>query len=123
MNSMKDISKIIEYPKEGILSKTIHKASKIDITLFCMPAKTKISESKTASLKEEVAFIDFGSRTLGRYCLFSLDLLSSSDISFLLHHNTTSFPLLASNIESVVPQHPEPITAIFFINKFYWTHI
>ena len=35
---------MIEYPKEGVLSKEIFKNEKIDITLFCMAKKTEISE-------------------------------------------------------------------------------
>ena len=41
---MKDIKKMIEYPTEGVLSKTILKYDKLDTTLFCMAAKTNISE-------------------------------------------------------------------------------
>lgn len=40
----KDIKKLIEYPKQGILSKEIIKSEKIDVTLFCMAAGTEISE-------------------------------------------------------------------------------
>jgi nitric oxide dioxygenase len=42
--STKNIIKLIEYPKEGILSKTIFKDSKVDITLFCMAPKTDMGE-------------------------------------------------------------------------------
>ncbi|MDP1695646.1 MAG: cupin domain-containing protein [archaeon] len=40
----KNISEMIEYPKQGILSKSILKTGGLDITLFCMAAGTKISE-------------------------------------------------------------------------------
>ena len=40
----KDIKKLIEYPKEGILSKEIIRNKKIDITLFCMAKGTEIGE-------------------------------------------------------------------------------
>ncbi|VVB77771.1 Cupin domain protein [uncultured archaeon] len=41
---MKDIIKIIEYPKEGVLSKEILKDRKLNLTLFCMAKNTEISE-------------------------------------------------------------------------------
>ena len=39
----KNINELIEYPKEGILSKKIIEYEKIDVTLFCMAKGTKIS--------------------------------------------------------------------------------
>lgn len=41
---MKNIIELIEYPKEGILSKEILKNDKIDVTLFCMALGTEIDE-------------------------------------------------------------------------------
>ncbi|MAH43044.1 cupin [archaeon] len=41
---MKNIKKLIEYPKEGILSKVVSKTDKIDTTLFCMAKGTDISD-------------------------------------------------------------------------------
>lgn len=40
----KQIKEMIEYPKEGVLSKDIFKNEKSDVGLFCMSAGTKISE-------------------------------------------------------------------------------
>ena len=40
----KEIKKLIEYSKEGILSKEIFKNEKMDITLFCMASGTELSE-------------------------------------------------------------------------------
>ena len=40
----KNIKELIEYPKEGILSKKIIKTDKADITLFCMAKGTEIEE-------------------------------------------------------------------------------
>ena len=40
----KDIYDLIEYPKEGILSKSIYKNNKSDVTLFCMAKDAKMSE-------------------------------------------------------------------------------
>lgn len=40
----KDIKEMIEYPKEGILTKEIVKDKKADVTLFCMAKNTEIGE-------------------------------------------------------------------------------
>ena len=39
-----NINKLIEYPKEGVLSKEIIKDKKLNVTLFCMAKNTDISE-------------------------------------------------------------------------------
>ncbi len=39
-----NILKMIEYPKQGILSKTIVEDKKNDVTLFCMAAGSSMSE-------------------------------------------------------------------------------
>ena len=41
---MKNLKKLIEYPKDGILSKQLVRTNKIDITLFCMTKGAEISE-------------------------------------------------------------------------------
>ena len=41
---IKNIKKLIEYSKEGIISKKIFIKDNLDISLFCMAKKTKISE-------------------------------------------------------------------------------
>lgn len=40
----KNIKQMIEYPKEGILSKELAKTGKQDVNLFCMAKGTKMSE-------------------------------------------------------------------------------
>ena len=40
----KNILEMIEYPKEGVLSKEIIKDKKLNVTLFCMAKNTDISE-------------------------------------------------------------------------------
>jgi quercetin dioxygenase-like cupin family protein len=40
----KNIKQMIEYPKEGVLSKEIIKGKKLNVTLFCMAKNTEISE-------------------------------------------------------------------------------
>lgn len=44
MRIMKNIKQLIEYSKQGIISKEVIKTDKIDVTLFCMSADTDISE-------------------------------------------------------------------------------
>ena len=39
-----NLNKLIEYPKEGILSKELMKTDKNNVTFFCMSAGTEISE-------------------------------------------------------------------------------
>lgn len=41
---VKDIKEMIEYPREGILSKEISKDDKLDMGLFCMAAGTVMSD-------------------------------------------------------------------------------
>ena len=43
MRPIKNLKKLIEYPKEGIISKTILKDDNVDIDLFCMTKNAKIS--------------------------------------------------------------------------------
>ena len=40
----KDLKKLIEYPKEGVLSKELARTAKSNVTLFCMAKGTGISE-------------------------------------------------------------------------------
>ena len=40
----KNIKELIEYPKEGVLSKEIYKDKKLNVTLFCMAKNTEMSE-------------------------------------------------------------------------------
>jgi len=51
----KDIKKLIEYPKEGIISKKIFKENNIDIGLFCMAKGTNISEH--TSTKQGLVYV------------------------------------------------------------------
>ena len=51
----KDIKKLIEYPKDGILSKEIIKTDSSNTTLFCMSKDTEISDH--TSTKQGFVFI------------------------------------------------------------------
>ena len=43
-NFWKNLKDVIEYPKEGILSKELLKTDRLNVTLFCLAAGTAISE-------------------------------------------------------------------------------
>ena len=51
----KNIKELIEYPKEGVLSKVLVKNNKIDATLFCMPRGSELSEH--TSTKQGTIFV------------------------------------------------------------------
>ena len=57
----KNLKELIEYPKEGILSKEVIKTEKSDITLFCMAKGTKISEH--TSTKQGFVYVIEGNGT------------------------------------------------------------
>ena len=54
MNS-KNLTAMIEYPREGIISKVISKTGKKDVTLFSMAGGTEISEH--TSTKEGIVYV------------------------------------------------------------------
>ena len=54
---VKNINKLIEYPKSGVLSKEILKNKKENITLFCMAKGTEIGEH-TSTKKAFVQVIE-----------------------------------------------------------------
>ncbi len=49
------IKELIEYPKKGILSKSIVGNNKLDVTLFCMAAGTEMSEH--TSVKQGFVYV------------------------------------------------------------------
>ncbi len=51
----KNIKELIEYPKKGIVSKSIMNKGNIDITLFCMAKNTDISEH--TSTKKGIIYV------------------------------------------------------------------
>lgn len=51
----KDIKQLIEYSKDGVLSKVITKDNRLDITLFCMAMDTEISEH--TSTKQGIVYV------------------------------------------------------------------
>ena len=56
-NDFKDLTKLISYSEGGILSKVIQSDDSTNITLFCMSAKTSISEH-TAKKKAIIYVIE-----------------------------------------------------------------
>ena len=44
MNKWQELKKMIEYSRQGIISKQIFKSKKIEVGLFCMAKNTKMSE-------------------------------------------------------------------------------
>ena len=55
MNIDKNTLEMIEYPKEGVLSKEIVKNKRIACTLFCMASGTEISEH--TSTKQGIIYV------------------------------------------------------------------
>ncbi len=55
IDNFKNIKESIEYPREGILSKSIIKNEKIDLTLFCMAKSSEISEH--TSIREGIVYV------------------------------------------------------------------
>ncbi|MEK6892788.1 MAG: cupin domain-containing protein [Nanoarchaeota archaeon] len=79
MNSIKDI---IEYPREGILSKSIFKEDGLDVTLFCMAAGTKISSH--TSTKKGFVYVLEGK---GNFYLGARDIEMKSNIFIPMKEN------------------------------------
>ncbi len=57
MNLYKNLKSMIEYPKEGILSKEILKSGELNVSLFCMVSGTEISDH-TATKKGMIYVIE-----------------------------------------------------------------
>jgi nitric oxide dioxygenase len=57
----KNLKQLIEYSKDGILSKVLVKNNKLNVTLFCMAAGTEMSEH--TSTKEGTVFVLEGKGT------------------------------------------------------------
>lgn len=61
MKNWKKISELIEYPKQGILSKELVKSEKQNVTLFCMAKGTDMGEH--TSTKEGIVYVVEGKGT------------------------------------------------------------
>lgn len=61
MEIWKNLKEMIEYPKEGILSKTISEGEVMEATLFCMAKGTSLSEH--TSTREAIIYVIEGNGT------------------------------------------------------------
>ncbi len=78
----KSIDKLIEYSKDGILSKVLVNTDKSNITLFCMAKGTEISEH--TSTKEGFIFVVEGK---GTFNLEGEDIVMSSGVFIFMQKN------------------------------------
>lgn len=97
INNGKNLNELIEYPKEGILSKEIVKTNQNNITLFCMAKGSELSEH--TSTKEGFVYVLDGK---GIFNLKGEDIIMSPGIFIFLEkdavhslkaENNTSFIL------------------------------
>ncbi len=78
----KKIKEMIEYPKEGILSKEILKNDKADITLFCMARGTEIGEH--TSTKQGIIYVLEGK---GLFSLEGKDITMEQGVFIHMNEN------------------------------------
>ncbi len=78
----KNISQMIEYPKEGVLSKEIYKDKKLNVTLFCMAKNTDISEH--TSTKSAAIYIIEGK---GIFNLEGKDIIMKEGVFIHMNEN------------------------------------
>ena len=79
----KNILSMIEYPREGILSKEIVKTSQLNVTLFCMAKDSELSEH--TSTKEGTVYVLEGD---GVFNLEGKDIVMKSGV--LIHMNSNA---------------------------------
>ncbi|MDD5031931.1 MAG: cupin domain-containing protein [Patescibacteria group bacterium] len=97
----KKILKLIKYSPGGILSKVIEKNEKMDITLFCLAAKTEISEH--TSTKPGFVYVVEGDGVFnlaGKAITMSpgvLIYMKENAVHFLKANKNTSFLLALAN--------------------------
>ena len=80
---IKDIKKLIEYSKEGILSKKIIETESLNVTLFSMARETKISEH--TSTKPGIIYIIDGE---GIFNLEGKDIKMQKDVFIFMKENS-----------------------------------
>lgn len=97
-NSHREILEMIEYPKEGVLSKEIFKKSGLNCSLFCMSSGTEISEH--TSTKKGIIYVLEGN---GNFNLEGEDIqmkrgviinMDENAVHFLKAEENTSFILM-----------------------------
>lgn len=97
----KELKKLIEYPTSGILSKSIDKNDKVEISLFCMARETDLSEH--TSTREGIVVVLDGE---GEFILESKSIkmipgvfihMSSNAVHALKAQKNTAFLLILFN--------------------------
>jgi len=78
----KNILDLIEYPKEGVLSKEIIRTPKLNVTLFCMAKNTDISEH--TSTKQGTVYVIEGN---GIFNLEGRDIIMESGVLINMKEN------------------------------------
>lgn len=78
----KNIKELMEYPKNGILSKEIAKNGKIDVSLFCMTKNTEIG--KHTSTKQGFIYVIEGK---GIFNLESKDIKMGQGVFIFMKKN------------------------------------
>lgn len=78
----KNIRQMIEYPKEGVLSKVIIKDKKLNVTLFCMAKNTDISEH--TSTKSGTVYVIEGN---GLFTLEGKDIKMKEGVLIYMEEN------------------------------------
>ncbi len=78
----KNVNELIEYPKEGVLSKELIKTKKANISLFCMAKGTDISEH--TSTKEGFIYVLEGD---GVFNLEGKDIIMTKGVIIFMKEN------------------------------------
>lgn len=95
------IKNLIEYPASGILSKEIFKSEKVEISLFCMPENSNISEH--TSTREGIVHVMEGD---GVFVLSGTEIkmekevmihMNSNEVHSIKTYSKTSFLLFLFN--------------------------
>jgi len=82
IENWKDLKAMVEYPKQGIISKELIRSGKMNATLFCMAKGTEMSEH--TSTKEGFVFVLEGD---GIFNLEGKDIKMKPDVFIRLEKN------------------------------------
>lgn len=100
--SSKYIKELIEYSKNGILSKEIVKSKKMNATLFCMAKNTEMSEH--TSTKEGIVYVlegngifNLNGKDISMLPGTFIHMKKNSPHSLTAHENTSFLLLLCNN--------------------------
>ncbi|MBR9681989.1 MAG: cupin domain-containing protein [Candidatus Altiarchaeota archaeon] len=93
----KNILDMIEYPKQGILSKDLEKNDKINLTLFCMAEGTNISDH--TSTKGGFVYVIEGE---GSFKLEGKDIAMKSGVFIYMDENAVHSLKATKNIAFIL---------------------